>query len=96
MGREPQRHPVADGATGHRLRRISDGPANGPVPDWRLRVPGVSFLLARASIARRHQHVGASQAWRIGASIWNGHVMIGVSTLGNQVASALNERTLSR
>lgn len=74
----------------HWLRRVSDGHGDGPVLDWRLRVRGVSFPVAHAFIDKYHQHVGAPHAWRFGASIWNGHARIGVSTVGNPVAPAFD------
>ena len=91
-GRELLRHLGAEDLTGHRLRRVSDGHGNGPVLDWQLRVRGVAFPVARAFIDKHHQHVGAPHAWRFGASIWNGHAMMGVLTVGNPVAPAFNGR----
>ncbi len=91
-GRDLLRHLGAEDLTGHRLRRVSDGQGNGPVLDWQLRVRDVSFPVARAFIDKHHQHVGAPHAWRFGASIWNGHALMGVLTVGNPVAPALNGR----
>ena len=82
----------AEELTGHRLRRVSDGQGNGPVLDYNLHVATISFRNARAFIAKHHRHCGPPQAWRFGASVWNGHVMMGVVTVGNPVARAFNGR----
>ena len=82
----------AEELTGHRLRRVSDGQGNGPVLDYNLQIAAVSFPAARAFIAKHHRHCGPPQAWRFGASIWNGYVMMGVVTVGNPVAPAFNGR----
>jgi hypothetical protein len=91
-GRALPRHLGAEDVTGHTLRRVSDGQGNGPVLDHQLRVAAVSFATARAFIVLHHRQCGPPRGWRYGASIWNGHAMMGVVTVGNPVAPALNGR----
>jgi hypothetical protein len=91
-GRALLRHLGTEDLTGYQLRRVGDGQGFGPVLDHQLRLAAVSFPAARAFIAQHHRHCGPPRGLRYGASIWNGHAMMGVVTVGNPVAPALNGR----
>ncbi len=82
----------AEDLTGHALRRVTDGAGHGPVLDFKLEVGTVSFAVARAFVERHHRHCAAPCGWRFGFAVFNGYARVGVVTVGNPVARALNGR----
>ena len=91
-GRTLLRRLGAEDLTGRTLRRVTDGAGNGPVLDFKLEVGAVSFAVARAFVERYHRHCAAPRGWRFGFAVFNGYARVGVVTVGNPVARALNGR----
>ena len=94
-GRELLRRLGAEEITGHRLRRVSDGDCCHPMLDWQLTIRPIRFAEAQAFINRHHAHCRAPVGWISGNSVWNGGQMLGVATLSNSVARALNGRGIA-
>ena len=92
-GRELLRRLGAEELTGIKLRRVTDGQGSAPILDCQIELRDVDFATARAFIGRHHQHCAPPCGWRFGKSVWNGPwTMMGVVTVGNPIAPALNGR----
>lgn len=89
-GRALLRQLGAEELTGHRLRRVSDGEGCTPMLDLNLQIEPIGFGAARAFIGAHHGHCAPPRGWRFGAAIRNGWSLLGVVTIGNPVAPALN------
>lgn len=86
------RHAGVEALTGHRLRRVADDGGCTMLLDYQLELRPVTFRVARAFVARHHQHCGPPVTWRFGVAINNGFNHLGVVMVGNLVARALNGR----
>lgn len=77
---------------GHRLRRVLADP-DGLFADYRPTVRPVTFRDAKAFVTHHHRHAVAPAGWRFGASIYNGHTLLGVVMVGRPVARLLDAST---
>ena len=75
---------------GERLRRVADDGLGALILDWQLRLDRIAFRDARRFIDRHHEHLPGPTGWRYGQGIWNGPDLLGVVTVGQPLARALD------
>ncbi len=90
--RELLRRAGIEALVGRQLRRLTDDEGCSLLLDYQLELRDVTLAAARDFVARHHRHCNPPATWRFGASIFNGHTLLGVVMVGNPVAPAFNGR----